>query len=98
MIRIEIIANNTVEEDIQEALNKIEPGFYYTRFNNVHGRGSSSPRMGDAVWPEENFVYVIYTDEEKAKLFMEAIRQIKMKFTQEGIKAYAIPFEGSVEL
>ena len=46
MIRLEIIANNTVEEDIQKALNEIENGFYYTRLNNIHGRGKSNPRMG----------------------------------------------------
>ena len=98
MTRLEIVANNTVEEDIQEALNRIDEGFYYTRLNAVHGRGSSDPRMGDAVWPEENFIYIIYADDDKAMVFIEAIREIKEKFPQEGIKIFALPFVNPVEL
>jgi nitrogen regulatory protein PII len=97
MCRLEIIANNTVEEDIQKALNDVEDGFYYTRVNNVHGRGGSSPRMGDAVWPEENFIYTIYTDDGTAKKMVDAIREVKKKFIIEGIKVFKICYE-DVEL
>jgi len=92
MTRLEIIANNTVEEDIREALNRVEENFSYTRLNNVHGRGNSDPKRGDAVWPEENFVFIIYTDDDRAMKFIDAIRKIKDLFTQEGIKVFAIPF------
>lgn len=92
MIRLEIIANNTVEEDIQKALNEIEDGFYYTRLNNVHGRGKSNPRMGDAVWPEENFVYIIYTDIITAKKMINAVKIIKEKFNTEGIRIFKISY------
>ncbi len=88
MIRLEIIANNTVEIDIFKALEDVDPGFYYTRINNVHGRGKSDPRMGDAVWPEENFIYIIYTDNIIASKMVEAVKAIKEKFTIEGIKIY----------
>ncbi|MDC7227566.1 MAG: hypothetical protein PQJ61_12445 [Spirochaetales bacterium] len=98
MTRLEIIANNTVEEDIQEALNQVEEDFSYSRLNAVHGRGRTTPRMGDAVWPEENFIYIIYTDDEKAQKFVDTIRKIKEKFKQEGIKIYALPFENPLEL
>lgn len=88
MIRLEIIANNTVEIDIFKALEEVDPGFYYTRVNNVHGRGGCDPRMGDAVWPEENFIYIIYTDNQTANKMVEAIKAIKKKFTIEGIKVF----------
>jgi nitrogen regulatory protein PII len=91
MIRLEIIANNTVEEDIQNVFNQIDKDFSYTRVNSVHGRGHSSPRMGNAVWPEENFIYIIYADEDTAKDFIDAIRKIKKEFTREGIKIFAVP-------
>ena len=93
MCRLEIIANNTVEEDIQNALNDVENGFYYTRVNNVHGRGSSKPRMGDAVWPEENFIYIIYADDEKANKMISAVKELKKKFTIEGIKIFKINYD-----
>jgi hypothetical protein len=98
MIRLEIIANNTVEEDIREVLNHVEENFPYTRLNNVHGRGNSEPKRGDAVWPEENFVFIIYTDDDTAMKFAAAVRKLKERFTQEGIKIFAIPFENPIEI
>lgn len=98
MTRLEIIANNTVEEDIREVLNQIDKDFPYTRLNNVHGRGNSDPKRGDSVWPEENFVFIIYTDDDTAMKFVEAVHKIKERFTQEGIKVFAIPFANPIEI
>ncbi|MDA3810082.1 MAG: hypothetical protein PF518_07065 [Spirochaetaceae bacterium] len=97
MTRLEIIANNTVEEDILDALNRIEENFSYSRLNAVHGQGHSNPRRGDAVWPEENFIFIIYTDDETAKKFVEAVCKIKLNFIQEGIKIFAIPIENALD-
>lgn len=98
MTRLEIIANNTVEEDIQEALMAIQADFGYTRLNNVHGRGHSDPKEGDAVWPEENFIYIIYTEDDRAMAFVDALRHLKDKFTKEGIKIFALPYVSPIEL
>ncbi len=98
MTRLEIIANNTVEEDILDALNHIEENFSYSRLSAVHGRGHSDPRRGDAVWPEENFIFIIYTDDDTAARFIEAVRKIKEQFTLEGIKIFAIPFENALDI
>ena len=98
MTRLEIIANNTVEEDIQEALKSIDSDFGYTRLNNVHGRGHSDPKEGNAVWPEENFVYIIYAEDHKAMEFVDSLRQLKDKFTKEGIKIFVLPYVSPVEL
>jgi len=98
MTRLEIIANSTVEEDIQEALNKVEDQFYFSRINGVHGRGHTDPKQGDAVWPEENFIYIIYADDSLAQELIKAIQGIKEKFTVEGIKIFAVPFIHSIEI
>ena len=52
MVRVEIIANHSVEENILEAFSREEVGKFYTKYPNVFWIGSSGPRMGDAVWPE----------------------------------------------
>jgi hypothetical protein len=90
MIRIEIIANNSVEENILEALAKEQAGKFYTKIPNVLGVGSSGPRMGDAVWPEENFAMIIWCEEEEAKGIERAIASVKEKFHDEGIKLFGI--------
>jgi hypothetical protein len=88
MIRIEIFANNSVEENILEALARNEVGKFYTKIPGILGVGSSGPRMGDAVWPEENFALVIWCEEDEARKIKQAIQAVKEKFPGEGIKLF----------
>jgi len=88
MIRVEIIANHSVEENILEALAKEGVGKYYTKYPNILGVGSSGPRMGDAVWPEENFALVIWCEVEEARAIQRAVLSVKQKFPGEGIKIF----------
>jgi hypothetical protein len=88
MLRVEIIANQSVEENILEALAKEEAGKYYTKIPNIWGVGTSGPRMGDAVWPEENFALVIWCEEEEARAIARAVASVKEKFPDEGIKMF----------
>ena len=88
MKRIEIIANRAVESDLHEALKKAGAARHYTKFPVTHGVGSSGPRMGDHVWPEENFVMVVYCDEEEAAKIRKVIAELKSFFVQEGIKIF----------
>ncbi|MDR0323557.1 MAG: hypothetical protein LBI12_03815 [Treponema sp.] len=90
MIRIEIIANQSVEENILEVLAKEEAGKFYTKYPNILGVGSSGPRMGDSVWPEVNFVIVIWCEKKEAAKIKQAVETVKEKFPDEGIKLFGI--------
>ena len=90
MIRIEIIANRSVEENIFDAFSKENVGKHYTKFPNVWGAGACGPRMGDAVWPEENFALVIWCEEDEAQGIKRAIASVKNMFPGEGIKLFGI--------
>jgi hypothetical protein len=90
MIRLEIIANHSVEENILEALAKAGAGKYYTKYPTIFGVGSSGPRMGDPVWPEENFALVIWCEEEEARVIKRAVEGVKERFPDEGIKVFAL--------
>lgn len=89
MIRVEIIANHSVEENILEALTAEKAGKYYTKYPNVYGIGSTGPRMGDAIWPEENFALVIWCEEEEARSIARAVASVKERFPDEGIKLFS---------
>jgi hypothetical protein len=91
MIRIEIIANRSVEENILEALKDEGVGKYYTKYPAVFGVGTSGPRMGDAIWPEENFALVFWCDHEEALGIESAIAYVKERFPDEGIKIFGLP-------
>jgi len=88
MIRVEIIANNSVEENVLEALAAQEAGKFYTKIPGVLGVGSSGSRMGDAIWPEENFVLVIWCEEDEAGRIKRAVDSVKENFPDEGIKFF----------
>ncbi len=88
MKRVEIIANRAVEEDLLEAFKRVDVAKQYTKFPVVHGVGSSGPRMGDAIWPEENFALVIWCEEIEAEKIREAVAAVKVRFPNEGIKVF----------
>jgi len=91
MLRIEIIANHSVEENILEALKEHGVGKYFTLYPNVTGAGRSGQRMGDAVWPEENFALVVWCEKEEAKGIENAVAEVKKNYPGEGIKLFGLP-------
>ena len=90
MLRIEIISNHSVEENILDALKDHGVGKYYTLYPNVTGIGTCGPRMGDAIWPEQNFVLVIWCEKEEALEIERAVREVKEKYPDEGIKIFGL--------
>jgi hypothetical protein len=90
MLRIEIIANHSVEENILEAFSREGVGKYYTKFPSVFGAGGSGPRMGDAIWPEENFALVIWCEADEAKGIERAVKTVKKGYPDEGIKIFGM--------
>jgi hypothetical protein len=91
MIRIEIIANHSVEENILDALKDEGVGKFYTKYPQVFGIGSAGPRMGDAIWPEENFSLVIWCEADEAQGIERAVSAVKVRFPDEGIKLFGLP-------
>ncbi|MCL2609456.1 MAG: hypothetical protein FWD94_06100 [Treponema sp.] len=88
MIRVEVIANRSVEENVLDALRVENVGKFYTKYPDILGVGSSGPRMGDAIWPEENFVFVFWCGKEEAQAIRRAVASVKAKFPNEGIKMF----------
>ncbi|MBI9102300.1 MAG: hypothetical protein JEY99_07795 [Spirochaetales bacterium] len=90
MIRIEIIADNAVEDDIMEALKENGVGSCFTKIPVAHGEGDSTPKHGNHIWPEENFILVIYCERDEAESIRGLIREVKLQFPNEGIKLFEI--------
>ncbi|MFA6505154.1 MAG: PG0541 family transporter-associated protein [Treponemataceae bacterium] len=90
MRRVELIANRSVEEDLMDAFSSVGVFKQYTKFPVVHGIGGSGPRMGDGVWPEENFVLVCYCDEVESRRIAEIVAGVKKRFPDEGVKLFVM--------
>ncbi len=88
MKRIEIIGNRSLEEDLFDTFKKMKIVEHYTKVPVVHGVGTSGPRLGNFVWPEDNFLLIIYCENKEAKKIIEAIKEVKSYFKDEGLKLF----------
>ncbi|AEJ18883.1 PG0541 family transporter-associated protein [Gracilinema caldarium] len=90
MKRIEIIANQSVQDAIASRLEQAIDGFAYTVIPVVHGITKERRRLGNGTWPEENFLLISYIDDQLLPQVQKLMIEIKHKFPQEGIKLFVI--------
>ena len=93
MTRCEIIANQSVQDEIISLMEEHIPGVLYTIIPTVMGRGKNSYKMGNGTWPETNFILVSYVEDEHVKTMKAIIKAVKEKFSDEGIKLFLVKAE-----
>ena len=93
MIRLEIIANKSVQEDIEKSMERNIENFYYTVIPLAFGRGKKNRKLGTATWPETNFAMISYIEEKDFETANKVIAAVKEKFPDEGIKMFAVRAE-----
>jgi hypothetical protein len=93
MYRAEIVANQSVQEDIIELLEQTIPDILYTIIPMVNGRGKKDRKLGTTSWPETNFLLFSYIEDRKIILFKAAIEAVKNRFPNEGIKLFLLKSE-----
>ena len=86
--RIEIVSNQSVQDEIIELMEQEIPEIEYTLIPTVQGRGRSSKKLGDTTWPEQNFVLFAYVAKEVALKVKAIISAVKKKFPTEGITLF----------
>ncbi len=87
-VRIEIIFSQALEEDFQEEFADNNVGKHYTKLFPVMGAGFSNPRLGDAIWPQLNMMYIIYCDSEEAEKIKMIISKLRVVYKDEGIACF----------
>lgn len=90
MKRVEIIAAQAVREDILESLSLLGVPSHHTIIPVVHGRGNTMPKLGDAVWPEENFLMIIYCEDDVVRRIEQAVELVRKKYDHEGIGLFVL--------
>lgn len=93
MYRAEIIANQSVQEEIVELLEEHIPDILYTLIPVVTGRGKNAYKMGTSTWPETNFILISYIEEAKVAVVRAIVSAVKEKFRDEGIKLFFVKAE-----
>lgn len=93
MYRIEIVSNQSVHDDIIEALEENVPGILYSEVPLVTGRGGENYKLGTSSWPETNFALFSYVEDSALQTVKAVIKAVKEKFPREGIKVFAVKAE-----
>ena len=93
MTRCEIIANQSVQDEIITLMEEHIPGVLYTIIPTVVGRGKNSYKMGSATWPETNFILISYVEDQEVSVMKAIIAAVKEKFAGEGIKLFLVKAE-----
>jgi len=83
-----IVANQSVEDDIVEALEQLIPDIRYTIIPTVNGKGGDNYKLGTTTWPEQNFMMIAYMKRKDVATISSAVRMLKKKFPKEGIKLF----------
>ncbi|WP_210359721.1 PG0541 family transporter-associated protein [Borreliella garinii] len=93
--RIEIISNVSLELDILECMEKIEQELgepiYYSKIENVYGKGKKGEKHGNGVWPEENFILIIYTSNKSiVNRLKDIVDDLNRSYPTEGINFFIL--------
>ncbi|UPA16015.1 hypothetical protein bcCo53_000136 [Borrelia coriaceae] len=95
MYRAEVISNLSLELDLHEHISRIEKDLgeyiYYSKIYNVKGKGRKGEKQGNAIWPEENFILIIYTNNLVViERLRSAIESLEQEYPTEGIRFFVI--------
>lgn len=73
MTRVEIIGNQVLLQDLLEMVERVLPAQYYTVMPVMLGKGSKGKASGDGVWPETNFVCLMFVHSEEHTTVLKKI-------------------------
>ena len=83
--RLEIIMSQSIEEDFVTAFMKEDTGRMFTKLPVVMVRGVTEPKMGDAVWPQLNCMYIVICTKEQAAVVKSIIDRLHQEYPKEGL-------------
>ncbi len=93
---IMVVFNSSIENEVMEAL-KGAGMTCYTRLPDIQGVGSESePRLDSHVWPGTNTILMILVARETGEKILGAVRGLKERHAEEGVKAIVLPIIDSI--
>ena len=91
-----LIYNSALESTVMEYIEECHITCF-TKIPRVYGRGESGgPRMGTNIWPGENEMLWVVTDEKKIQNMLQCARKLKKMHEGKGVKVFVLPVEEKV--
>jgi hypothetical protein len=87
-IRLEVILSQAIQDDFLNDIGFAVPGIKYTQVPDVAGRGFTAPKLGDAIWPQLNSIFVIYCTEEEANRVLAVVKRLRTRYADEGAACF----------
>lgn len=96
MTRVEIIANQALEEPLMKIMPYRGGKPCYTMIHQVDGSGLSGWCLGNDVWPEENIMFILYLEDDRLSQLKDDLKKIREEFPIQGVAAFELP--GAIEI
>jgi hypothetical protein len=87
MKRFEVIANQSLKDELIGSLEEAIPNIEYTLITTVQGKGMRKRKEGTRTWPETNFLLISYLNEENAAKATAVAAKVRSRFLAEGLFA-----------
>jgi hypothetical protein len=87
--------SEAIQEDFLEEVDFAVPGIKFTQVTDAKGRGWTTPKQGNAIWPQFNTIITIHCTEAEAARVLVIVKALREKFPTEGLACFRT---NSVEL
>ena len=92
MKRVEVILTQALEEDFLEhyrkACNEMNIACKFTKYGEVYGQGNTTPKLGDAVWPQSNVMFTIFCEENLIPRIADIMKLLHVEYPDEGAASF----------
>lgn len=92
MKRIEIMMTQAIEVDFvslwERACRIADIKCKYTKIDNVMGQGNTNPKLGDAIWPQLNVMFILMIEDKYVNIVRNIMKTLHATYVGEGVAAF----------
>ena len=92
MKRIEIVMTQAIEVDFMNLYEKACRIAYikckFTKIDNVMGQGNTNPKLGDAIWPQLNVMFILVIEDRYVNIIRNIMNTLHNTYVGEGAAAF----------
>ena len=92
MKRVEIFISQAIETDFlqmyERECRRTGIKCKYTKLDGVKGAGNTDPRLGDAIWPKLNVMFILFVEADFVSRIEQILKILHKNFVGEGAVAF----------
>lgn len=92
MKRIDIILSQAIKDDFIEYYTELctaeKVKCKFTMIDNIMGQGNTNPKMGDAIWPQLNTMFIIFCDDNMPEKISKLMARLNKEYIGEGAASF----------